>query len=112
MRLLQILREARRRRAVQRALERGERLGGLGLVGKGFDAVLMQTPGALQNVDPIDRLLRYINAAAEIPSGMSGAKVHVRREIGAMIQSAWRARSYPHFARAFGPRPPSAGGLR
>lgn len=44
MKLSRILREALRRLAVQRALSRGERLGGLGLLGHGRDAVIMRLP--------------------------------------------------------------------
>lgn len=95
----QILREARRRLAVQRALGRGKRIGGLGLLGPGHDALLMKTPASLQAVDPVDRLLRYVNAEAEFPLHAAGGRQHRRRSIGTMINDAWQARLYPNFAR-------------
>lgn len=41
---LRAIREALRRLAVQRALARGGRLGGLGLLGRGRDAVIRRLP--------------------------------------------------------------------
>lgn len=93
--LVQVLREARRRWAVQRALARGEVVGGVGLLGQGLDAVLMRTPASLQNVDPVDRLLRYINGADAFPPRITRTHAVMRRELGSAISKAWRDRRYP-----------------
>lgn len=93
--LAEVMAEARRRRAVQRALYRGERLDGLGLVGHGLDAVIMCTPSSLQEVDPVDRLLRYVNGAAMFPPRLTRYQEVTRRELGHLISKAWRQRRYP-----------------
>lgn len=94
--LLHTLREARRRLAAQRALRRGERVDGIGLVGFGLDAVLMLSPAALSTVDPVDRLLRYVNGAAMLPPPLSHYQAAIRRDLGQLVSKAWRERRYPN----------------
>lgn len=89
----QVLREARRRWRVQRALARGETVGGLGLLGYGLDAVVMRTPAA---VDPVDRLLRYVNGAVLFPPVVTRFQAAIRQELGHVVSKAWRERRYPN----------------
>lgn len=94
--VVRVLREARRRWAVQRALARGECVDGVGLLGSGLDAVLMRTSASLQNVDPVDRLLRYVNGAAARPPRITHTQAVIRQELGSRLHKAWRERRYPN----------------
>ncbi|PJK00804.1 hypothetical protein CO641_02205 [Lysobacteraceae bacterium NML91-0213] len=82
--------------ALRRALRPAPADESLHLLGDGLDALIMKTDASLQAVDPLDRLIRYANAAAEHPPEFRHASsADCRMQVGRMLRSCWQSGRYP-----------------